>query len=147
MAETASAHDGVPEALRSHLVKPEEMEWRTTVFEGVEMKPLYVDRETGLLTVLMRMAPGSVLPDHEHVQVERPTFFREPWSTRRAPRRDSASGPASTFSAAIVAADNSSMVLRRAPGIMSASPKPRASMQVPQSSTPSFPSGGSWSPT
>ena len=70
MAETASAYDGVPEALRSHHVKPEEMEWRTTAFQGVEMKPLYVDRETGLLTVLMRMAPGSVLPDHEHVRVE-----------------------------------------------------------------------------
>jgi len=70
MAETATAGDGVPEALRSIHVKPEEMEWRSTAFDGVEMKPLYVDRDTGLLTVLMRMAPGSVLPDHEHVQVE-----------------------------------------------------------------------------
>jgi anti-sigma factor ChrR (cupin superfamily) len=70
MAETATARDHVPEALRSHHVRPDEMPWRTTAFDGVEMKPLYVNRETGLLTVLMRMAPGSVLPDHEHVQVE-----------------------------------------------------------------------------
>jgi len=34
------------------------------------MKPLYLDRDTGLLTVLMRMAPGATLPDHEHVLVE-----------------------------------------------------------------------------
>jgi anti-sigma factor ChrR (cupin superfamily) len=29
-----------------------------------------VDRATGLLTMLLRMAPGAKLPDHEHVQIE-----------------------------------------------------------------------------
>jgi len=69
MADPATAQ-GVPDALRSHHVKPQTMEWKATSFDGVEMKPLYADRESGLLTVLLRMAPGAVLPDHEHVQVE-----------------------------------------------------------------------------
>lgn len=70
MSTPASVSSNVPESLRSIHVKPQSMPWRATTFEGVEMKPLYVDRETGLLTVLMRMAPGATLPDHEHVQVE-----------------------------------------------------------------------------
>jgi len=36
----------------------------------VEQKTLLVERETGLLTALMRMAPNARLPDHEHVKIE-----------------------------------------------------------------------------
>lgn len=57
-------------SLKSHHVQPQNMDWRRTKFDGVEMKTLYVDRDTGLLTVLLKMAPGAVLPDHEHVRVE-----------------------------------------------------------------------------
>jgi anti-sigma factor ChrR (cupin superfamily) len=57
-------------SLASVHVRPQSMEWRDTAFDGVAMKPLFVDRASGLLTVLMRMAPGAVLPDHEHVLVE-----------------------------------------------------------------------------
>ena len=34
------------------------------------------DRETGLVTALMRLAPGAVLPDHEHVKIEQ-TYMLE----------------------------------------------------------------------
>ena len=37
---------------------------------GCEAKTLLFDRRTGLMTALMRFAPGSVLPDHEHVGIE-----------------------------------------------------------------------------
>lgn len=63
MAESAMAENEIPEALRSIHVKPDTMPWRETSFEGVQVKPLYVNRETGVLTALMRMAPGAVLPD------------------------------------------------------------------------------------
>ena len=66
----------IDKSLLSHVVKPAEMEWRKTKFDGVEMKPLYVDRDTGLLTALLRMAPGATLPDHEHVKVEQ-TYMLE----------------------------------------------------------------------
>jgi anti-sigma factor ChrR (cupin superfamily) len=54
----------------SHLVRPQEMEWQKTRFPGCEAKTLLFDRATGLMTALMRFAPGAVLPDHEHVNIE-----------------------------------------------------------------------------
>ena len=54
----------------SHVVRPAEMEWQKTRFPGCEAKTLLFDRSTGLMTALMRFAPGAVLPDHEHVHIE-----------------------------------------------------------------------------
>src|SRR5437879_2855325 len=54
----------------SHLVRPASMEWQKTRFPGCEAKTLLFDRTTGLMTALMRFAPGAVLPDHEHVNIE-----------------------------------------------------------------------------
>jgi anti-sigma factor ChrR (cupin superfamily) len=54
----------------SHIVRPSEMEWRPTSFPGCEAKPLYVDAKNGIATLLMKFAPGAMLPDHEHVMVE-----------------------------------------------------------------------------
>lgn len=45
-------------------------------YPGCESKVLLRDRGSGLLTLLMRMAPGARLPDHEHVQIEQ-TFVLE----------------------------------------------------------------------
>ena len=46
------------------------MEWQKTRFPGCEAKTLLFDHKTGLMTALMRFAPGAVLPDHEHVNIE-----------------------------------------------------------------------------
>jgi anti-sigma factor ChrR (cupin superfamily) len=54
----------------SHVVRPADMEWQKTRFPGCEIKTLLFDGKTGLVTALMRLAPGAVLPDHEHVKVE-----------------------------------------------------------------------------
>ena len=59
-----------PTDLRSHLVRPAEMEWQQTRFPGCEAKTLLFDPASGLVTALMRFAPGAVLPDHEHVKIE-----------------------------------------------------------------------------
>ena len=59
----------------SHLVKPADMEWKPTRFPGCEVKTLMMDPKTGLMTALMRFAPGAVLPDHEHVNIEQ-TYVR-----------------------------------------------------------------------
>jgi len=37
---------------------------------GVRTKTLLLDRRSGLLTLLLQMAPGARLPDHEHVLIE-----------------------------------------------------------------------------
>lgn len=58
------------DAKKSHLVRAADLPWQQTRFPGCEAKTLLFDRETGLVTALMRMQPGAVLPDHEHVQIE-----------------------------------------------------------------------------
>jgi anti-sigma factor ChrR (cupin superfamily) len=54
----------------SHVVRPSEMEWQETRFPGCEAKKLLFDEKSGLITMLMRFAPGAELPEHEHVAVE-----------------------------------------------------------------------------
>jgi anti-sigma factor ChrR (cupin superfamily) len=54
----------------SHRVRPADMEWQKTRFPGCEAKTLLFDKETGLVTALMRFEPGATLPDHEHVKIE-----------------------------------------------------------------------------
>ena len=44
--------------------------WQPTRVAGVAVKVLMEDPQTGLQTVLTRMAPGAVLTDHMHVAVE-----------------------------------------------------------------------------
>ena len=56
--------------LASVFVDVENLPWEKTRYEGVEQKTLMVDPKTGMLTALMRMAPGAKLPDHEHVKIE-----------------------------------------------------------------------------
>jgi anti-sigma factor ChrR (cupin superfamily) len=56
--------------LASRFVEVEKLPWEKTRFTGVEMKTLLVDRETGVVTSLMKFAPGARLPDHEHVLIE-----------------------------------------------------------------------------
>jgi anti-sigma factor ChrR (cupin superfamily) len=61
-ARTADQH--------SHVVRPATMEWQKTRFPGCEIKTLLIDRDSGLLTAMFRLAPGAILPDHEHVCIE-----------------------------------------------------------------------------
>jgi quercetin dioxygenase-like cupin family protein len=68
-AMTAAAK-AQPSDLQSGHVKPDEMPWQALQFPGCEVKPLYVDPKAGMATLLFRMAPGAVLPDHEHALIE-----------------------------------------------------------------------------
>jgi anti-sigma factor ChrR (cupin superfamily) len=56
--------------LASRFVEVGALPWEKTVFPGVEQKTLLIDRDSGLLTVLLKMGPGAKLPDHEHVLIE-----------------------------------------------------------------------------
>jgi quercetin dioxygenase-like cupin family protein len=57
-------------ALSSRYVQVDELPWQATRFPGIEIKVLMEDATTGLQTVLTRMAPGTTLTDHEHVELE-----------------------------------------------------------------------------
>ncbi len=64
-----------PPNLRSTIVAASTMPWQPTQFEGIEMKILYSDNE-GRSTILFKMAPGAVVPLHEHTALEQ-TFMLE----------------------------------------------------------------------
>lgn len=54
----------------SAYIKPQEMEWTPTQFEGIQIKVLYENKEAGELTCLLKWAPGSTLPFHKHPEIE-----------------------------------------------------------------------------
>jgi anti-sigma factor ChrR (cupin superfamily) len=56
--------------LQSRLVEVDKLPWQPTGHKGIDIKILMKDDTTGLLTALFRWAPGSVLPDHEHIEIE-----------------------------------------------------------------------------
>src|SRR5260370_17363238 len=64
-----------PPELRSTIVAASSMPWQRTEFDGIEMKILYQDDE-GRSTILFKMAPGAVVPLHEHTALEQ-TFMLE----------------------------------------------------------------------
>lgn len=88
-----SAASTVPEHLRSIHVQPDNAEWRPTKFAGCEVKPLYVDNKSGQLTLLMRMAPGATLPDHEHVFVEQTYVIEGRLEDSEGPEQGLSVGP------------------------------------------------------
>lgn len=51
------------------------MSWQPSQFPGIEMKLLYSDDE-GRSTILFKMAPGAVVPLHEHTALEQ-TYMLE----------------------------------------------------------------------
>ena len=55
---------------RSHFLDVANMPWTESKFPGVMVKILYEDKETGMLTVLGKMAPGSFIPLHIHTDIE-----------------------------------------------------------------------------
>ena len=59
-----------PSELASRFLDVPNQAWEKTAYAGIEQKTLLVDKASGLITALMRMAPGARLPDHEHVKIE-----------------------------------------------------------------------------
>jgi len=65
----AETHDILP-PMASRFVQVDALPWQQSRYAGIETKTLVVDGTSGLLTSLLKMAPGARLPDHEHVEVE-----------------------------------------------------------------------------
>lgn len=55
---------------QSRFIDVESLPWKPTPTKGIDMKILLMDEETGLMTALFRWEPGTVLPRHEHVEIE-----------------------------------------------------------------------------
>lgn len=56
--------------LASRYINVDELPWKPTPTEGIDMKILLDVPETGLMTALFRWQPGTELPLHEHVEIE-----------------------------------------------------------------------------
>ena len=69
-------HDEIIATPRSTFVDVLNMPWKPSKFPGVEVKILYEDPRTGMLTVLSRMSPGSFIPLHTHTDIEQ-TYIME----------------------------------------------------------------------
>ncbi|HUI78550.1 MAG TPA: cupin domain-containing protein [Bryobacteraceae bacterium] len=52
------------------LVRAAEGVWQKTPFPGIEIRRLFVDKVTGAVTSLLRVAAGAVYPAHRHGGVE-----------------------------------------------------------------------------
>lgn len=63
-----------PPELRSTFIDVAAMEWKDTDVPGIQMKLLYKDDE-GRSTILFKMAPGAIVPLHEHTAIEQTYVF------------------------------------------------------------------------
>ena len=63
-----------PELASRYLDVPN-MPWEPTKFPGIEIKVLYSD-DSGITTALFKLAPGAVVPLHEHTALEQ-TYMLE----------------------------------------------------------------------
>ena len=68
-------HDGLG-PLASRFVDVDDLPWKPTPCDGIEMKVLMENPDTGLMTAMFRWAPGAKLTFHEHVEIEQ-TFVLE----------------------------------------------------------------------
>ena len=81
MNETAHAAAKRPSRMKptvggSIYVKPQDMAWEPTQFEGISIKVLYEDEEKGEMTCFLKWDPGATLPMHKHPEIEQ-TFVLE----------------------------------------------------------------------
>src|SRR5437762_12209785 len=66
---TYAAHEGLS-ALASRYVSVDALDWTATGKAGVDWKILFQDQDRGLMTALVRFAPGSRLDLHRHEDIE-----------------------------------------------------------------------------
>ena len=51
-------------------VKPQELAWEPTQFDGISIKVLYEDKVKGEMTCLLKWEPSATLPMHKHPEIE-----------------------------------------------------------------------------
>ena len=68
MATAEKWNDPTPDG--STYVRPQDMEWKPTRFDGISIKVLYQDRDKGEMTCLLKWEPGASLPFHRHPEIE-----------------------------------------------------------------------------
>ena len=72
MQEATAARQGTaqPTIGGAVYVKPQELAWGPTQFDGISIKVLYEDKQKGEMTCLLKWEPGATLPMHKHPEIE-----------------------------------------------------------------------------
>jgi len=68
--ETTRSMNSNTEALDARYIDVAALDWAPSPFEGIQTKILYSNPDTGMSTIMFKMAPGAVVPPHEHTAVE-----------------------------------------------------------------------------
>jgi hypothetical protein len=66
----AAAAAPPPAAAPLRIVEHQAIPWEATPYDGVTRKPLYHDPAANLLTSLISLRPGAVIPAHAHDRIE-----------------------------------------------------------------------------
>jgi anti-sigma factor ChrR (cupin superfamily) len=74
-AKTMAPTTNADHPLASRFVDVGNTPWQKTELPGIEMKLLFKD-DSGRSTILFKMAPGAVVPLHEHTDIEQ-TYILE----------------------------------------------------------------------
>ncbi len=53
-----------------HILRGDEIKWRANPYAGVSYRSLFIDRETKMHTLILRLQPGAVYPRHRHTRPE-----------------------------------------------------------------------------
>lgn len=64
------AHEHAHRADPLVVVRKNQIKWRPTGLPGVQGCTLYADKKNNRRTILLNMAPGSYIPDHNHAGIE-----------------------------------------------------------------------------
>jgi anti-sigma factor ChrR (cupin superfamily) len=75
MSSTTATADDRPKAFvptlgGSAYIKPQDMEWAPTQFDGISIKVLYEHKEKGEMTCLLKWEAGACSPIHKHPELE-----------------------------------------------------------------------------
>tara|TARA_A100001037_G_scaffold51855_1_gene43872 strand:+ start:2254 stop:2664 length:411 start_codon:yes stop_codon:yes gene_type:complete len=69
-AHTPNFNDAGLSMLSTRYLEVEKLPWGNTVYDGIEMKILFKDSQSGAMTALFRWQAGAKLPMHEHTDIE-----------------------------------------------------------------------------
>jgi anti-sigma factor ChrR (cupin superfamily) len=53
-----------------HVLRGDAVKWRATPYAGVSYRSLFIDRETKMHTLILRLDAGAVYPRHRHTRPE-----------------------------------------------------------------------------
>ena len=77
----------------SHVVRPAHHGVEEDALSRLRGEGPLFDKELGVVTALMKFAPGAVLPDHEHVKIEQTYVLEGKLVDKEGPAKDLTVGP------------------------------------------------------